>query len=128
MIFGGHLKDIPEPHKRYFADKRRKRKVTVTISKWKGVGKHWYVTMIEEDDAIWDSRVTGMWSDKTKPNGWTRPWDRSESDGRVFSGSFEVYKKAGECVMEMVANHFPAETHRLVRAFTDEKWFYREGD
>jgi len=47
------LSDIPKPYTRVCDDKRRKRKLFVQITSWKGVSiraKHFYAKVYEEDN------------------------------------------------------------------------------
>lgn len=81
---GGHLVDLSLPHVRRFDDKRRKRHVYVEIHTWRGLSlgaKHWYVSVREEDNPIWDE------AEQT----WRVCWDDKEACGRTIR--IEVLKQ-----------------------------------
>ena len=125
MIFGGYLKEIPKPHKRKFEDKRRKREVTVTITMFFGVGKHYYVGIREEDNPIWDSTV-----EEHGPIGWHHAWDDDGKNGERFSERFTIKEDAERYIKKKFKKHFPKKTHKLVLDLIGEttQWFYKEGD
>jgi len=134
-IYGGHLKDVPEPHRRYYADRRRRRPVRVRIMKYYGIGLHYHVSIEEEADAVWDSSVN---QHSGKPNGWRRCWDDKTPGAK---GEFVTFKRRThlEALAEarrVLLRRFPKRTHswRLESLCGDEvprgaRWFYKnEGD
>jgi len=103
---GGHLEEISKPHTRFFPNPYRKRKVTVTISRYYGIGLHYYVSLQEEDNPIWNGEA------------WQTAWDDKEGRGRTdtdlfFGGEIEAnirveaYEIAVGKAMMLIKKYFP---------------------
>lgn len=74
MSYGGHLADIPLPHRRCFPGEWP-RLVKVELTSWIGYSagaKHWYADIEEEDNYLWDS------AEKC----WRIAWDDAKGKGR----------------------------------------------
>ncbi len=120
---GGHIKDIPLPHKRYFDDSRRRREVRVDILMFSGIGVHYYVYISEEDNHIWDI---------SKDGGWRIAWDDEKGKGKNIRNKFNTPEQAEEFIREILRKQFPSKTHKY-RIDDDcmhmsQKWFYKDGD
>lgn len=115
--FGGHRADFPKVVQREFPASRKRRKVTLTISIFFGIGRHYYVDLTEEDNPLWD------------PNQkcWVKPWDDVEAKGQRFSERFASERAAERWARRIIAKHFPR--HRIVRSGgRDNRWHYKDGD
>ena len=127
------LSTIPEPHRWFYADRRRRRPVRVCVMKFYGVGQHFHVSIEEEDDAVWDSRDAAGWGKPGQPNGWTRP-RCSPRNGRRFDFKRRFFDTALEEARKILLKHFPRKTHRWdFQNWSEEgrrarRWFYKEGD
>lgn len=114
---GGHLKDMPKPHKRWFDDKPMV--VEVRIVKFYGIGIHYWTSVKEHYNAIWDGKH------------WTSPWD----DEHKYMCPFSTERK---CLTPKTATAFVKSTLKkrykkqpiLLKFETSEHrcWFYKEGD
>ena len=104
MIHGGHLKDIPKPHKRMFPGKG-KRRVSVEVMQWSIVGgTHYYVKIVEEDNPIWDSQ-----SQK-----WRMAWDDGNGNGQEFqSEQLSYLHQIENYIRQTWTDNFLDETHYL---------------
>lgn len=123
---GGDIANIPEPHQRMFPG-RRKRKVRVSITRFYGVGIHFYASLREESNMIWCACKDAY---QQKPH-WHQAWDDREGNGREFSGRFNTHEAAQDFINRTAAKEFPAKTHRILADFGQDKapkWFYRDGD
>ena len=134
MFLGGHLKDIPLPHKRKFDDKRRRRKVSVHITTFPGAGVHYHVSLSEEDNPIWNpSKDTWKWMNgSNRIIGWQVAWDDEGARGRhlnsVHSKSLE---EAQRWAVETFNREFDPKTHVMIdhgHGYRKPKWYYRDGD
>lgn len=56
IVDGGEYKEFKHirPKRRWFDDKRRRRKVTVNILKYWGIGQHYYPRIDQEHNRFWD--------------------------------------------------------------------------
>jgi len=116
-IIGGHLKDVPKPHVRFFSDQRYRRKVYLTCGIYSGIGIHFHVMLQEEHDDLWDS----------KENCWRQSWDDVEGKGRSFSETFATEPEAKEWARKIARRHF--RRHKIMTmGGLRHRWFYREGD
>jgi len=70
-LTGGHLADIPLPHIRFFPNPYFRRKVTITISRFYGYGPHYYVSISQESNPIWNGKE------------WQIAWDDLEGKGKT---------------------------------------------
>lgn len=105
---GGYLNEIPEPHIRKFPNPYSKRKVKITVSRYYGYGIHYYVSIREDDNPIWNS----------ERNLWTRAWDDKEGEGKTdtdlyFDGDdnanirTDAYELAIGKAKMVLKRHFP---------------------
>lgn len=97
-VSGGHIADYPGPHRRYYDDRRRKRKVTVGVIVY-SIGKHYWVSMRQDDNPIWDGKS------------WRLCWDDKESRGRVLSRQCDNKIEVHHFVRH--AMHFVFPGHKL---------------
>ena len=94
MLTGGYLKDLPLPHRRKFPGEEL-RSVWISVSRYSAVGGcHYYVSIREENNPIWDPRTNGernsdflgtAYGDKIV--GWHRAWDDEEGNGKAGESS-----------------------------------------
>jgi len=98
------LSDIPKPYKRYYDDKRRKRKLFVEITSWQGISigaKHFYAKVREDDNAI------------LVDESWMYSSEDEEGNGRSFGGvmdeetSFNTLEGAKAWVVNKILKEFP---------------------
>ena len=120
---GGHLKDIPLPHKRYWPNNSRKRTATLRLSSYR---KHWFAWVYEEDNPIWNSSIdkrTGA------PIGWQVCHDDKKKSRRVDSGSKYKFDRKSEALhwgLGVLDTEFPDHKHYINNS---TKFYYlREGD
>lgn len=96
------LADVPKPYKRFYDDRRRHRKLYVSITTWRGTSagaKHWYAQVRECDNPI-------LW------HGTEYYFSEDEAaKGREFGGmletSFSTFAAALDWVIETIREHFP---------------------
>ena len=55
MIYGGKLKELKKPHRRKYPGKE-KRLVRISIARFAGIGVHYFVSIHEEYNYIWDKK------------------------------------------------------------------------
>ena len=103
FCIGGHIKQVPKPHKRWYDDKRRKRPVKITVMGFWGLGRHYYVSIKEDGNGIWN----------TKEKTWQECWDDPAARGQQFDKKFDNMVLAAEWVRTMTKKHFPKHTHKL---------------
>jgi len=98
------LSEISKPYKRYYDDKRRKRKLFIEITSWRGISigaKHFYAKVREDDNAIW---TDGSWMYSSEDE---------EGNGRSFGGimdvetSFNTLEGAKAWVINKILKEFP---------------------
>lgn len=119
MLWGGYLREIPKPHKRKWPESREKRTVNISCSIYSGIGKHYYVSILEEDNPIWNA----------KREVWQKAWDDKKGKGKSFgTRSFDSHRQAMDHIRKILAENFSPETHWFYENSTGETWFYREGD
>jgi hypothetical protein len=119
-ISGGHLKDIPQPHVRKFPGPSP-RQVTIAIKRYFGIGHHYYGSVDEENNPIWNS----------EDNAWQETWDDREGKGRTFSSLGDVsIDVIHQWIRRILDEHFqPKADYEFVSAlWSSVEWFYREGD
>jgi hypothetical protein len=102
---GGYIKEVPLPHKRWY-NGRRKREVKIGVYVWWGTGTHYYASVEEDDNAIWN----------TKENLWQLCWDDPEK-GKRFDKKFDNIGQARDWVTKLLRKHFPKKTHKVVRGW-----------
>lgn len=116
-VFGGYLKDIPKPHRRLFSDRRRKRAVRVEISRFYGIGVHYYVSLQLENNPVWNRET------KT----WQLAWDDTVGRGTTVTMRFNTESQAKQWVAEQ-RSKVVHRNHVFYEGLTEKKWFYKEGD
>jgi hypothetical protein len=132
MLTGGYIKDIPKPHRRMFPGKT-KRKLRISVARY-SCGVHYYVTIREEDNPIWDKSLHGPgWGKERadKPIGWHVAWDDKKGKGREFEQRCNTSRAASKYIADMVAKHFPADLYEIEGdSFTNKitHQYKREGD
>lgn len=109
-MHGGYLKEIPKPHRRWY-NGRRKREVKIGVHVFWGVGIHYYVTVEEDDNAIWNSK------DKL----WQLCWDDPKK-GKRFDQKFGNIVEAREWVKKLQQKHFPKKTHKMSQDWHNLEW------
>jgi len=120
---GGEIEDIPEPRVWYFPHYPYKRNVRVNITLYSGMGVHYYASVEEEDNAVWDPG----W--RKGEGGWTRCWGCDEKKGLRFDQQCNTAEEAERWVRETLRKKFPRKTHKYSYDCGEpKKWFYREGD
>jgi len=102
-MIGGHLKEVPKPHVRWYDKRRGKRLVKVTVMGFWGIGHHYYVTLREDSNGIWN----------TKEECWQECWDDPKARGQQFDKKFGNMVLAAAWVKEIAKKHFPKKTHKL---------------
>jgi hypothetical protein len=122
---GGYLRDIPDPHVRRWPGDAKPRDVRVHIMRYYGIGIHYYATVEEEDNPLWDEATQC----------WRVAWDDDAARGRHFDShaclSYHWAKWWAKAVLE---KHFQGDTYRAIGWSVDEdtddvmRWFQREGD
>ncbi len=119
-ISGGSIKDLPEPHIRKFDDKRLKRKLIVNITVYYSLGRHYYVSVREEFNSIYDA----------KEKGGRDCWDDEIGKGKnfyipKFDNRLEMEKYLRRLKRWVFPKHkFEYNTCGNIT----KKWFYRDGD
>lgn len=125
LIGGGHIKDYPKARRMFPG--RKKRLVKITAKVYYGLGHHYWITMHEEDNPIWDA----------KERAWRTCWDDTDGRGAIESKSFLSMVSAQQWIRATQKKMFPTRTHKLGEidfgglTEEDEKlWFgiYKEGD
>jgi len=118
--YGGWLKDVPKPHRRFYDDRRRKRSVEVSVSRFWGQGDHYYVTLRQDDNPIWDAT----------DDFWILAWDdHDKGEGLRLSRKFANRVFAQEWIDEQMAKYFPGHKLLWLEENVSAKWFYKtEGD
>ena len=116
-IIGGDLKEVPPPLVRMFPGPRRRR-VRVSIDRYDGIGVHWYVSIEEEPNPLWDSNE----------DAWREAYDDPGRAGKSFHGRLGSRSGAYEWVKRTCLANFGPKTHEVSNCTRVPKWFYREGD
>jgi hypothetical protein len=109
-VTGGHIKDFQHlsPFTRKFPNRYSRRKVKVTISRYYGYGPHYYVTIQEEDNPIWDGKEWRMcWDDKEgKGISDTDLYFGGDMDAKIRVEAYqEALGKANMLIKKYFANH-----------------------
>lgn len=122
MIYGGKLKELTKPPCKRKYPGKEKRPVHISILRFTGIGTHYYVSIKEEYNFIWDE----------KEKDWRQPWYSSEDkegSGKIFIGRFNDYGSAASYVKEIIAEHFDKKTHKFeYEGEGTGRWLYRDGD
>jgi hypothetical protein len=125
FIGGGSIKDYPNAKRKFPG--RTKRLVRISARMYYGIGKHYWITMHEENNPIWDA----------KEKAWRECWDDLKKNGRIESQSFLSIVSAKLWIEEVAKKYFPKKTHKLqdidFGGLTEEdekRWLgiYKEGD
>lgn len=121
---GGLFSEIPKPHIRLFPGPK-KRRVTIKIGTYVGIGSHSYVTIEEESNPVWNSAE----------NVWQVSWDKSgdrdaEGEGLQFNARFAHYSSALRWAKRKCLEYFHPDTHEISMCYSTkkQKWFYKQGD
>ena len=111
IIRGGRLKEIPKPYKYRYPSNDELREVRVTVNSFTEIGsigaKHWYVTIKEDDNYIWN----------IQENCWQQPWDLLEiHKGRKFEDKTTFINKpdAMSWARRIVNEHFSGVQYKVV--------------
>lgn len=124
-IYGGHIKDYPKAKRRFPG--KTKREVSISARSYYGIGVHYWVTMKEEDNPVWDA----------KEKSWRHCWDDIEARGHIESESFLSMVSAQQWIAKMQKKYFPPKTHTLrgvdfggLTEADEQKWLgtYKVGD
>jgi hypothetical protein len=111
MTFGGFFKDYPGA-KRLFDEPGYKPKIHIGIRKYYGIGNHYWVTVQEEYNPIWDGQ------------GWRVCWD-DPLKRRDFTDAFNTKKQAEKWLKEIINSHFK-DFQIEIEPYSE--WFYKDGD
>ena len=123
-IYGGKIADYPEPHKLRSEDPEYKREVIVSVTTFVGTSPgavHWYASVEEETDLIWDE----------EEQKWRKCWDHPDKyEGRRFSEQFTSEANARSWARAIAEEHFSGDKYKFRGSFgTRIDWMYvREGD
>lgn len=121
--FGGNIAEVPKPHVRFYANSRRKRSVELNITRFAGFGVHYYATVQEVFDPVWDGRP--------EHGCWRECWDDAMGKGQRFSEVFNTPGAAERWLRQILAKHFPKRSHKYRRANLGRlprRWIYPEHD
>lgn len=105
--YGGHLADIPLPHRRMFDDRRRKRKVDVSIKRWLS---HYHVSLHAENNPIWNSATKR----------WQHAWDDHECKSVSDGARFSTLSAANRWIKQTMAKKFPRCV--AMHSWSDARW------
>ena len=108
---GGRFEEIPLPIVRLFADKRRKREVTVHIGIFSGVGMHYHVDIREENDGLLDRSIDPPY--RKKPV-WRECWHDQGAKGMMCWKKFNSVADAARYVKRIWNKEFSDKTHKLI--------------
>ncbi|MCK5642567.1 MAG: hypothetical protein KAJ19_17295 [Gammaproteobacteria bacterium] len=100
--FGGHLEDVPLPHKRRWPGSTIKRDVKLRISNWMA---RWWAEVIESENPIWDSAQEV----------WRFCWDDKGGRGgrRIDGGKFSRKSEALHWGLGILDTEFPDHEHHI---------------
>lgn len=126
---GGELVSVPKPHVRYYSlvnPHKPKRGVKISVMKYYGAGTHYYVSIKEDDNPIWNA----------KEHCWHYPADDVKGRGRDFEQKFNTLLEAKLFVRDKLKKHFPLSTHKPTHDWDNlveperKVWFgrFKEGD
>jgi hypothetical protein len=77
----------------------KRRLVAVSITQFRGIGKHYHVLMEESGEG-----------------------------GKSYGAKFDSCVQAEGWVLRIARQHFPVRTHKLMHNSREGPWFYRETD
>lgn len=126
LFTGNSIYDIPEPHIRKWPGCKDKRQLRIQIARYYGPGVHYYVSIHQESNPIWDGRPSDY--DNSRPVGWTEAWDDEEGKGKDDSDlmtrtRFEYLMDAKEAIEkilpdfadhEIVYEDFLSDSDRMI--------------
>lgn len=116
---GGYLREIPEPHVRYFSlPGARRRRVRVLVGVFSGIGRHYHVSSKVEDDYIWNEAREL----------WQNPWDAQFLAGAIDMQRFDSAHQARAYIEDVLTPKYPADAYELVFEGEAHAWFYPEHD
>lgn len=120
-MLGGKLSEIPKPHRRLFDDKRRKRKLKISVQVFYGIGRHYHVTVRQEDNPIWNpltqAQASPSWREVQNMDygkeivGWQLAWDDEDGHGKSVLDKFDTLTQAKNFIKKAV-KRFP--NHKVV--------------
>ena len=115
---GGYLKEskVSEPYKRYHDD--HPIKVNITVLKFHGIGIHYYCTIKEEPNFIWEE----------ESQTWTEFWDDPYKLREFQNGNFLTVEDARKWIQETLNENFEPGTYFVSEENNDDTWFYKDGD
>jgi len=119
-IYGGNLKDIPEPRYWYWPNGKQEREVTMKIMSYAGSGgKHYYIDITEQQNYIWDGKENEY--KPGIPNGWIRLWERGKETGEGLK-EFDFYDESKDYIQLHNVSH-PKDSAFRFDFYTDAKGF-----
>lgn len=126
-VIGGLIEDLPLPHFRRFDDKRKRRELRVSVTRFGpdgfGIGPdaleggHIYVSLREEDNPI--LRLCPYLAGHTSPC-WQICHDDTEGKGRFLSKRCNSESDAAHYLAVIFTKEFSLKTHKIVNEF--EEW------
>ena len=108
---GGYRDELPLPKVRKFNNKRKKRKVEVTITTFQSMyiegigGSHFYISLEEEGNPLLDRSAEGP--------AWVDCWDDDDYEGKRFSTRCESKSDAAHFITVTWFKEFSSATHKL---------------
>lgn len=115
-MLGGYLKDVPHGalKRRKFKSDNIGRYLSVSLTKYTGVGQHYYVSVREESNPLWNE----------KDQRWQKFWDDTEADGFSDHNRFNTLKQV-EQYFKKIKRKF--KNHSIELPEEDIKYYYGEG-
>lgn len=126
VTHGGYFEDLPKPWVfRFGPGSPLKRQVNVSVHRYYGIGQHYWVSIDEEDNYIWDA----------KEKVWRHPWGKTKTGeddwqngklikGQLFSRPCLSIALAKSYVRHTLNRFFPETTHEVSsdweKEFNDE--------
>lgn len=115
---GGYLHEVPEPHIRMCSLPGYRRVVVVKNLKFIA-GGHYYVSITEEDDPVWDA----------KQQGWRYAWDDEKKRGRSFDARYSHIRFVQPWIDRTIAQHFsPKDRYAFEYDSIGTPTYGRDGD
>lgn len=129
MITGGYLKDVPLPHKRRWPGEERQREVRAQVSRYLGGGgRHYYASMEQEQNPIWDTSDAADWGRSGQEMGWICCWDDKGCRGAMLTTRpFDTHIQAMLWFDKMMQERFP-DHELIVSDYSGEFYYTTEGD
>lgn len=124
FVSGGHLANVPKPYRRMFHDKRLKRTVTARVMQFVGLGRHFHVSLTQEDNPILDECGDPPFIESPC---WRLAWDDEDGRGIYITRKFSTWERAMVFIEKTCAKKFPG--HRIERQYDESTHVYKtEGD